>query len=211
MGAAGNGELDWSVAMRAFPGEALSGDSHLVARTATGWLLAVADGLGHGPKAAAAGRAFTEVLERHIEEQPVTLLRLCHEALRTTRGSAGAVVTIDRSRSLLSWVGVGNVEGVVRHVDPAVSASEYITMRGGIVGYRLPELQPSFLRLLDGDTLALATDGINGDFVQAISSRYQPDVLAGYILEHYAKTTDDALVLVARWRLPATQQGVSSP
>lgn len=200
-------DLDWSVATRAFPGESQSGDHYIVTRTSTGWLLAVADGLGHGPQASAAGRIFTEVVGRHIEEQPVALIRLCHEALRATRGSAGAVVTIDRSRSLLSWVGVGNVEGVLRHADPVVSASDYITMRGGIVGYRLPDLQPAFLRLRDGDTLALATDGIHGDFVQAITTRQRPDVLAGNILNRYAKATDDALVLVARWSLPSAQQG----
>ncbi len=207
MSAGDYGELDWSVATRAFPGESQSGDHYIVMRTSTGWLLAVADGLGHGPQAALAGRTFTEAVEKHGEEQPVALLRLCHEALRTTRGSAGAVVAIDRSRSLLSWVGVGNVEGVLHHADPAVSATEYITMRGGIVGYRLPDLQPSFFRLRDGDTLALATDGIHGDFVQALSARHRPDVLAGYILDRYAKTTDDALVLVARWCLPPAQQG----
>ena len=88
-------------------------------------------------------------------------------------------------------------------------ASDYITLRGGIVGYRLPELQPSFLRLLDGDILALATDGIAGDFVHAITPLHSPEVLAGYILDHYAKPTDDALVLVARWRFPSPQQGVT--
>jgi negative regulator of sigma-B (phosphoserine phosphatase) len=207
MSAVGHGELDWSVATRAFPGETQSGDHYIVTRTSTGWLLAVADGLGHGPQAAAAGRIFTEVVERHIEEQPVTLIRLCHEALRATRGSAGTVVTIDRARSLLSWVGVGNVEGVIRHADPAAPTAEYITMRGGIVGYRLPDLQSALLRLQDGDTLALATDGINGDFVEALSARQRPDVLALHILDRYAKATDDALVLVARWRLPAPQQG----
>ncbi len=149
MSAVGHGELDWSVATRAFPGETESGDHYIVTRTSIGWLL--------------------------------------------------------------SWVGVGNVEGVLRHADPAVSATDYITMRGGIVGYRLPDLQPAFLRLRDGDTLALATDGINGDFVEALSARQRPDVLAGYILDSYAKATDDALVLVARWRLPTLQQGGLSP
>ncbi len=208
MAASGDGELDWGVATRAFPGEEHSGDGYIVAETATGWLLAVVDGLGHGPEAAAASKAFLEVLQRHVDESPVALIRLCHDALRNTRGSAGTIVTIDRARSLLSWVGVGNVEGVIRHADPAAAPSEYITQRGGIVGYRLPELQPSFLRLLDGDILALATDGIAADFVHAIAPLHSLDGLAGSILNHYAKPTDDALVLVARWRFPSPQQGV---
>lgn len=207
--AGSNGELDWGVATRALPGEVRSGDGHFVAETTSGWLLAVADGLGHGPEAAVASTAFVEVLQRHIEEPPVALIRLCHEALKKTRGSAATVVTIDRRRCLLSWAGVGNVEGVIRHAHPAVSHTEYITMRGGIVGYRIPGLHPSTLQLLDGDTLVLATDGIHGDFVRAIGLSHPPEKLAGYILEHFAKPTDDALVLVARWRFPSIAQGVS--
>lgn len=209
--ACSKGELGWSVAARALPGEEQSGDNHFVAKTATGWLLAVADGLGHGPEAAVAGRAFVEVLKNHVEEGPVELIRLCHEALKknNTRGCAATVVTIDRARCLLSWVGVGNVEGVIRHAHPAASATEYITMRGGIVGYRIPNLQESFLRLQDGDILVLATDGIAGDFIQAIGSLHPhpPAKLAGDILGRYAKSTDDALVLVARWSLAAIPQG----
>lgn len=204
--ACNNGELDWGVAVRPLPGEQECGDNHFVAETTTGWLLAVADGLGHGPEAAVASRTFIEVLQRHPDEPPVELIRLGHEALKTTRGSAATVVVIDRARCLLSWTGVGNVEGVIRHIQSA-TPTEYITMRGGIVGYRIPVLQPTFLRLQDGDILALATDGIDGDFVRAIGCQHAPGKLAGYILDRYAKPTDDALVLVARWRFTAIPQG----
>ena len=207
MRAIGHGELDWGVAARPLPGEGLSGDNHLVAQTASGWLLAVADGLGHGPEAAVASQALMTVLQQHREQSPVELIRLCHDALRNTRGCAATVVTIDRSRSLLSWVGIGNVEGVILHADSAASPTEYITMRGGIVGYRIPALQPSSLHLLDGDILALATDGIDSYFVQAILPSHPPREIAASILAHYAKPTDDALVLVARWRFPAEKQG----
>lgn len=206
MAAAGNGTLDWGVAARPLPGEELCGDNHFVAQTATGWLLAVADGLGHGPEAAVASQTLVEVLQQHLELPPVELIRLCHEALRNTRGSAATIVTIDGKRCQLSWIGVGNVEGVIRHASPA-SPAEYITMRGGIVGFRLPCLQPSFLQLLDGDLLILATDGIDSDFVHAFLPLHPPDVLAASILAHYAKPTDDALVLVARWRFSVTKPG----
>ena len=205
--ATGHGELEWGVAERPLPGEILSGDHHFVAQTASGWLLAVADGLGHGAEAAVASQALVAVLQQHREQPPVELIRLSHEALRSTRGSAAAIVAIDRSRRLLSWVGIGNVEGVILHADSAASPTEYITMRGGIVGYRIPGLQPSFLHLLDGDILALATDGIDSDFVRAILPSHPPRETAASILAHYAKPTDDALILVARWRFPATQQG----
>ena len=201
-----NGQLEWYIATRPFPGEEHCGDSHFVGETTTGWLLAVADGLGHGAEAAVASRSLMEVVRRHIEEPPERLIRLCHEALKNTRGSAATLVTIDRKRCLLCWAGVGNVEGVIRHADPALPR-EYITMRGGIVGARIPGLQPSFLQLQDGDILVLATDGIDCRFVQAMGLPHPPDKLAGYILERYAKPYDDALVLVARYLFTATTPG----
>lgn len=205
-GCSKNGALEWFIATRPFPGEEHCGDSHLVAETATGWLLAVADGLGHGAEAAVASRSLMEVVRRHLDESPDRLIRLCHEALKNTRGSAATVATIDRKRCLLSWAGVGNVEGVIRHADPALPR-EYITMRGGIIGARIPGLQPSFLQLQDGDILVLATDGIDCRFVQAMGLPHPPDKLAGYILERYAKPYDDALVLVARYLFTATTPG----
>ncbi len=192
--------LTWGVAMRALPGETECGDRHVVEQTENGWLLAVADGLGHGSEAAFASTIFLNVLVRHKEETPENLIRLSHDALKSTRGIACTIVTINSQQNLLSWIAVGNVEGIVRHRNPTASSSEYVTMRGGIVGYRLPELQTSCLRLADGDTLALATDGIDGNFVSIVSSVRRPDVLAGLILDHYAKPSDDALILIARWR-----------
>jgi len=205
----GNRELEWSLAGRPLPGETMSGDSHLVAETSRGWLLAVVDGLGHGPKAAAASSALIETLAHHVDLELVELVRHCHEVLKKTRGSACAIASIDSHRGLLNWLGIGNVEGVVRHEDGKTPNTEYITMRSGIIGYRLPRLQPSFLHLSSGDTLIMATDGVNGDFVELLCPGQSPDLLAAAILDRYAKPTDDALVLVARWRSPSGLQGGS--
>lgn len=205
--------MAWSVAGRPFPGEHESGDGHLVAETTNGWLLAVVDGLGHGPQAAEARKAFITALRHHAEEPPTELFRLCDTALRSTRGCVGSVVAIDRSEGLLSWLGVGNVEGVVLRMtgNGKAFSSEYITSRGGIVGYRLPELLPSSLRLADNDILVLATDGITGNFLDWLDPAQSTDLLADAILNHCAKSTDDALVLVARWSssLPGARESVS--
>ena len=200
-------ELDWAMATRALPGQIVNGDHHLVVKTTTGWLLAVADGLGHGPQAAAASNIFIEILNHHFDETPVNLVRLSHEALIGTRGIACTIMSIDSQQHLLSWVGVGNVEGVIRHQDPVAEPTNYVTMRGGVVGYRLPALQPSYLQLLDGDILALATDGIASNFVNVISANHSLELLANRILNSYAKSIDDALVLVARWRARPLSQG----
>ncbi len=207
------GQLDWSVAQRPFPGERESGDGHLVVEISSGWLLAVVDGLGHGSGAADARRACIETIARHAEKPLTTLFRLSDEALKSTRGCVGSLVVIDRNQGRLEWCGVGNVEGVLVHADGQEQAArtEYITSRGGIIGYRLPDLQPTSPQFMDNDLLVLATDGIDTGFVQLINQRRPPDQLAAAILELCAKPTDDALVLAARWQFPPSRsKGASS-
>jgi serine/threonine protein phosphatase PrpC len=199
------GCLEWAVAERPLPGEHRSGDDHLVATTTTGWLLAVADGLGHGRDAAVASDACVAILARNPDAPVIELVHECHERLRSTRGIALALASVDRRRGLLCWVGVGNVEGVVRHIDSDIARSDYITMRGGIVGYRLPTLSTSSLELRDGDTLVLATDGIGDGFVHGIVPHHPPKAIATNTLAAYAKPSDDALVLVARWHADADE------
>lgn len=201
MGESFGGTLTWSVAERPLPGENESGDGHLVVEITTGWLLAVVDGLGHGPEAAEVRRSSLAALRCHAEEPLAELFRHCNEALRSTRGCVGSLVGIDRGKGLLTWLGVGNVEGVLLHEKGNGSgfSSDYITTRGGIVGYRLPELLPASVQLADNDLLVLATDGIKGDFIEWLDPALSPCKLAEIILLHCAKPIDDALVLVARW------------
>jgi hypothetical protein len=50
-----------------------------------------------------------------------------------------------------------------------------------------------------GDTLVFATDGVRREFTQRLALGDGPQQLADRILGQYAKGTDDALVLVARY------------
>src|SRR5438552_14842308 len=86
--------IEWGVASLALPGEAESGDRHLVKPVGTGVLVAVVDGLGHGAEAASAAKAAVAALERHASESPVPLLERCHRALedrKSARVGSGAL------------------------------------------------------------------------------------------------------------------------
>ncbi len=100
----------------------------------------------------------------------------------------------------MTWLGVGNVEGVLLSAGgEAGLARESVLLRGGVVGYRLPPLRPAVLTIRPGDTLILATDGIRGGFVSQLTSGEPPQQMADGILARHGKGTDDALVLVARY------------
>jgi len=194
--------IDWGVASRALPGEAQSGDLHLVKQVGTGALVAVVDGLGHGAEAATAARAAVAALERHATESPVPLVERCHRALQGTRGVVMSVAVFSRSDRSMTWLGVGNVEGLLLYGDGAArsgSPRAGLVTRGGIVGSELPRLHPVVLPVASGDTLIFATDGIREGFADGLSPEASPQQLADQILARHGKGTDDALVLVARY------------
>src|SRR5947209_1317002 len=80
--------LDWGVASLPLPGQAVSGDLALVQPFPQGALVAAVDGVGHGEEASIAAQVAIATLQAHAQEDVPLLLRLCHDALRPTRGAA---------------------------------------------------------------------------------------------------------------------------
>lgn len=193
--------VDWGVASLALPGERTSGDLHIVHPTADGVLVGVVDGLGHGEEAALAARRAVDTLGRFGHESVISLARRCHEALVGTRGVVMSLAVFGVAEATVTWLGIGNVEGVLVRADrKAVPPTETIVQRGGVVGYELPPLRASVISVVPKDTLFLATDGIRAGFTSGLQLQDPPQRLADQILAQGAKRTDDALVLVARYR-----------
>jgi phosphoserine phosphatase RsbX len=189
--------VEWTVAIRSLGSE--SGDQYLVSRTADGGVLvAVVDGLGHGPEAASAAKTAIAVLEAgHERELGARFLR-CHERLRDTRGvvlSLGLFAT-----GSLTWLGVGNVDGVL--LRSGFGAPEQLLVRSGVVGRWLPSLELSRFTVARGDTLILATDGIQSRFAEDPGVAFAAPPTAERILADHGRETDDALVLVVRYLGP---------
>jgi negative regulator of sigma-B (phosphoserine phosphatase) len=191
--------LDWGWAGAALEGDE-SGDLHVVVALPHGALLAVIDGLGHGPEAADAARTAATILRDDAGFAVQELLERCHEGLRGTRGAVMSLVALDSRSSTIDWFGVGNVEGLLFHVDGAGRRShQAISARGGVLGYRLPPVKIGTLRVFSGDVLVLASDGIRADFALELPLEWEPQAIADWLLARYGKASDDALVLVARY------------
>jgi phosphoserine phosphatase RsbX len=196
------GELiEWGVAARPFPGEARSGDAHVVEPFPGGVLVAAIDGLGHGSEAADAAEAATEILIRSAHEPPTDLVRRCHEGLWGTRGAAMSLASFSERNCTMSWLGVGNVDAtLIRSGRGSPVIRESLILRGGVVGFRLPPLHPSLISVGRGDMLVLATDGIENHSLDQRRLIGPPIKVAEHILATFARETDDALVLVARYQ-----------
>ena len=195
--------IDWGVASSAVPGETQSGDLHLVKPLAGGVLIAVVDGLGHGAEAATAARTAVTTLDEHASESVLALLERCHWALKGSRGVVMSLAFADRRQNALTWAGVGNVECMLFHATAATPANPTrasLVTRGGIVGSELPQIRAQVLPLAAGDVVIFATDGIREGFSDGLQFEAPPQQLAEHILSQHGKGTDDALVLVARYR-----------
>ena len=109
--------LEWGIAGRPMPGETESGDQYVVHPLPDGVLLAVVDGLGHGPDAAAAARDAIAIVQAHSHEPLIPLVKRCHEALRRTNGVVMTLAAFHCRDKVLTWLGVGNVEGLLVRSD----------------------------------------------------------------------------------------------
>lgn len=192
--------IEWGVAGLPVKGQQQSGDSYLVQPVATGVLLAVVDGLGHGAEAAAAAELAVQTLQGHAGEAVISLVQRCHETIRGTRGVVVSLASIDGIQGTLTWLGVGNVEGLlISPADRQGPRRQTLVSRAGIVGAQLPPLAASVVPLTPGDLLILATDGIRTDPGWQVIFTDPPQKIADRLLAKYSKETDDALVLVSRY------------
>ena len=194
-------QLELGVAERALPGEQRSGDRAVLAGYAGGALVAAIDGLGHGAEAADAADAAAALMAARPDEEPTRLIEACHAALARTRGAVMTLAWFDLGAGSLSWTGVGNVEGrLVRAPAGPRAPTQGAFTRGGVVGYNLPSIRVTSTELAAGDVMVLATDGIDSGFARAIAAAGSAQEIADRILAEHGKASDDALVVVVRYR-----------
>jgi anti-sigma regulatory factor (Ser/Thr protein kinase) len=187
----------WGTAGAALAGHAHSGDRAVVVEYPNGALVGLIDGLGHGPDAHDAAVEAERALLAAPYEAVDDLMRRCHESLRGTRGAVISLASFDAERAVMSWLGVGNVEGLLVRAQSGIT--EAVAMRGGTVGYILPPLNPRSLVVHPGDTLVLASDGIRHGFKQEVIPARMPQEIAEHVMMNWAKHSDDACVVVARY------------
>ena len=195
------GALEWGVCSSPYPGQRCSGDACLVRETASGVLVAVVDGLGHGEEAHAVAERALASLEQTAGQPLVACLTACHAALRGTRGAAVTLVALEPEHRRRDWVAVGNVDATVvvgRGGESGAGRQHSVPLRGGVVGDRLPQIRQSTVPFAAGDVLVSATDGLTPAFADAIDVRVRPSAAARALHRRFARADDDALVLVVR-------------
>jgi negative regulator of sigma-B (phosphoserine phosphatase) len=153
-------------------------------------MLAVIDGLGHGPEAAQASRAAVELLGSLPLGTPVLeAMQGLHAALRGTRGAAATVCMIDGLH--LEVCAVGNVQLLCVNVDVP------LVLSAGVLGHHVARFRVSGCELRLGARLALISDGISTRFRLEELRNLEPAAACEHILAKYRRKEDDATVLIA--------------
>src|ERR1044071_8230638 len=95
-----------------------------------GALAAVVDGLGHGIQGTEAAQTAGAVLDEYPDQYVTTIAKSCHQALLRTRGVVMTLASFNTTDGTLTWLCVGNVDGVLLRADPkAKPAAEGALLR----------------------------------------------------------------------------------
>ncbi|MFI1722483.1 SpoIIE family protein phosphatase [Streptomyces sp. NPDC020489] len=161
-----------------------SGDTWSWARSAALTTLMLADGLGHGAKAAEASNAAAAELARACHLPPSEILRRLHARLRTTRGAAVAVAQLDTDAQRLCFAGVGNIGARL----DTVEGWRPLLSHPGIVGAHFPRTVPVQRVTWHPDSLlVLHSDGLPSRWTppnDAVLLTRDPAVVAAAILRN---------------------------
>jgi len=173
------------------PGEIQNGDAALIRQSVTGdTILAVIDGLGHGPDAAQASRKAIEVLTlMSFETSVLDAMQEMHQELRGTRGAAGTLCVVRGFK--LEICAVGNVALM------CTGCSIPLVLSPGVLGHQVGRFRIGACEISPGARLALLSDGISTRFRLEEYKLSEPKLACKEIMDRYRRKEDDASILVA--------------
>jgi anti-sigma regulatory factor (Ser/Thr protein kinase) len=183
---------------RPIDGEPRSGDDAWFGRRGDRLILAVADGLGHGGDAREAASRALEVVVT-TDAAPSELCVRANAATIGTRGTVLTIIEIDERARRLRISGAGNV--MTHVIGPR--GTRVMSTPSSVLGK--PQNQVHFV----DEELALDAHDVVVVFTDGISVRARLDVrdevlhhhplgIAHHMLRTFARSNDDAMVLVAR-------------
>jgi negative regulator of sigma-B (phosphoserine phosphatase) len=173
------------------PGELQNGDAAFIRQSVTGdTILAVIDGLGHGPDAAHASRKAIEVLTlMPLHSSVQEAMEEIHRELRGTRGAAGTLCIIRDFK--LEICAVGNVSLM------CTGCSVPLVLSPGVLGHQVSRYRVGACQVSSGARLALLSDGVSTRFRLEEYKHLSPEEACKAIMGRYRRKEDDASVLVA--------------
>jgi anti-sigma regulatory factor (Ser/Thr protein kinase) len=178
-------------------GEEVCGDGWASRVTADNVYLLAVDGLGHGILASDAAREAERVFLETTSSSLSEILRDIHDALKKTRGAAGAIAAINQQKRTLTFAGLGNIASTLITRQDRRGIASY----NGTLGHQLHTIREFTFPWHEDSTLIMHSDGLTSRWDLAtypgILSRH-PSIISAMLYRDFARERDDATVLVAR-------------
>ena len=183
------------------PGETRSGDGWSCELLADRCILALVDGLGHGPGAAAAAELAIASVRQHRTKAPAAIVQYAHDALRATRGAALAVAEIDWPRQALRYCGVGNISATIIAGDNL----RHLVSYNGTAGHEARKIVEFTYPWSANALLIMHSDGLMTRWnLQAYPGLIQrhPSLIAGVLYRDFVRGRDDVTVVAVKGAAP---------
>jgi anti-sigma regulatory factor (Ser/Thr protein kinase) len=179
--------------------ESRSGDHAGVRRDQDVLVVAVCDGLGHGPEAREASLAMMAAFHQCWREPPADVIEACHRAGSGTRGAVMAIARVEEATGDVDVASVGNVscEFLLPREGRRVEGSSFVLGSP----QKLLKVTRHRRTLRPGEALMLFTDGVTARASVAEDLallREPPIVVAREVATRFGRDHDDVLVLVLR-------------
>ena len=178
------------------PGESVCGDSAAIVTRQDGSIgILLADGLGHGPLAAAASQEAVRLFQKHPDTSPAEALNILHDGLRPTRGAAAAAAVIDRQARRVTYSGVGNIAGFITDT----GGTRRLVSLSGTVGHIARRMQEFHYPIFNRPCLVMFSDGLASSWSPESHPNLfmlDPTLIASVLYRDHQRGRDDASVLV---------------
>lgn len=113
----------------------VNGDAYMIHDTPDGQcLIAVIDGVGHGPHAHTAAQTARHYIENHSEQPLADIFRGVESACQATSGVVMAIAHFNANRSLLTFASIGNIESKI----VGSREKKNLLIKRGIIGRQAP-------------------------------------------------------------------------
>jgi anti-sigma regulatory factor (Ser/Thr protein kinase) len=157
----------------------------------------VVDGLGHGILAAEAAREAERVLADSHALSAAAILSDCHDALKKTRGAAGAIAEISQDKGTLKFAGIGNISATVLDHD----SRRGIASHNGTLGHNMHKIQEFTVPWNKDSILIMHSDGLGTKWdlnqYPGLASKH-PSIIAAVLYRDFQRERDDVTVMAAK-------------
>lgn len=178
-------------------GEEVCGDGWGTRPMADRSFFMVVDGLGHGIYAAESAREAERVLAHSQATSAAAILQDCHDALKKTRGAAGAVAAISPEKRTLVFSGVGNISGTVIEGENRRG----IASHNGTLGHQIHKFQEFTVPWNPESILIMHSDGLKSKWdlnrYPGLGKKH-PSIIAAVLYRDFERERDDVTVLAAK-------------